>query len=104
MVSVAGREPVALPPLSPDSLLFAPDDPVSPGHPHGPSFGDLRWDLSILGLAANQSVGDAVLNFGRFLDPVLLGAEPVQLSPVWMLRAKEVIAVLVAPTRRTVTK
>lgn len=102
MVSVAGREPVALPlPLGRDSLLFAPDDPVSPGHPHGPSFGDLRWDLSVLGLAANQSAGDAVLNFGRFLDPVLLGAEPVHLSPVWMLRAKEVIAVLVAPARRT---
>lgn len=102
MVSVARREPVALPlPLSSDSLLFAPEDPVSPGHPEGPAFGELRWDLSVLGLAANQSAGDAVLNFGRFLDPVLLGAEPVQLSPVWMLRAKEVIAVLVAPARRT---
>ena len=102
MVSLAGREPVALPlPLSRDSLLFAPEDPVSPGHPHGPAFGDLRWDLSVLGLAANQSAGDAVLNFGRFLDPVLLGAEPVQLSPVWMLRAKEVVAILVAPARRT---
>ena len=101
-MSEAVGGPVALPlPLGGDSLLFGPEDPVSPGHPHGPAFGDLRWDLPVLGLAANQSAVGAVLNFGRFLEPVLLGAEPVQLSAVWMLRAKEAIAVLVAPTRRT---
>lgn len=101
-MSVAGRDPVARP-LAPgrDSRLFAPDDPVSPGHPDGPLFGDLRWDLSVLGRPANRSAGEAVLSFGRFLDPVLVGSEPEQLSPMWMLRAKEVIAILVAPARRT---
>ncbi|MGH9154264.1 MAG: hypothetical protein ACRD1K_00030 [Acidimicrobiales bacterium] len=43
-----------------------------------------------------------MLNFGRFLDPVPLGpSEQASLSPVWLLRAKEVVAVRVAPTRRT---
>ena len=71
--------------------------PVSPSHPHGLTFGDLRWDRSVLGLAANQSAVGAVLNFARFLDPVLLGAEPVRLSAVWMLPAKESIAALARP-------
>ena len=103
MVSVAAGEPLtlALPPGR-DSLLFESDDPVAPGHPAGPAFGGQRWDLSILGLAANQTAGDAVLNFGRFLDPIELGpSEKVHLSPVWLLRAKEVIAILLSPTRRT---
>ena len=44
--------------------------------------------------------------FGRFLDPVLLGpaggpAGPLRLAPAWLLRAKEVLAILLAPTRRT---
>ena len=108
MVSVPSRQavPLAAPPQSGDSLLFAADDPVLPSHPGSPVFGELRWDLSILGLAANQVPGDAVLNFGRFLDPVSLGpaggpAGPLRLAPAWLLRAKEVLAILLAPTRRT---
>jgi hypothetical protein len=70
------------------------------------AFGDHRWDLSILGLAANQVAGNAVLNFDRFLKPVMLGgsdgpSEQIRLSPIWLLRAKEVIAILLAPTRHT---
>lgn len=88
------------------SLVFADDDPVLPGHPHGPVFGDLRWDLSILGLPANRTVGNAVLNFDRFLDPILLGpeggpAEPLRIASAWLLRAKEVVAILLAPSRHT---
>jgi len=63
---------VALP-ASGESVLFAPDDPVVPGRPGSMAFGDHRWDLSILGLAANQVAGNAVLNFDRFLKPVVLG-------------------------------
>jgi hypothetical protein len=93
-------------PRSGESLLFAPDDPVLPGHPGRMAFGDHRWDLSILGLAANQVAGNAVLNFDRFLKPVVLGAsegpsEQIRLSLIWLLRAKEVIAILLAPTRHT---
>ena len=108
MVSVVAPQASAVAglPGSGNSLLFAPDDPVLPGHPGSPLFGDLRWDLSILGLAANRSAGDAVLNFGRFADPVLLGpaggpVEPLRLAPAWLVRAKEVLAILLAPTRRT---
>jgi len=60
-------------PGSGESLLFAAEDPVLPGHPRSMAFGDHRWDLSILGLAANQVAGNAVLNFDRFLKPVVLG-------------------------------
>src|SRR5229473_2326098 len=96
---------VALP-ANGESLLFALDDPVLPGRPRSMAFGDHRWDLSILGLAANQVAGHAVLNFDRFLKPVVLGgsdglSEQVRLSPIWLLRAKEVIAILLAPTRHT---
>ena len=89
-----------------ESLLFAPDDPVVPGRPGSMAFGDHRWDLSILGLAANQVAGHAVLNFDRFLKPVVLGgsagpSEQIRLSPIWLLRAKEVVAILLAPTRHT---
>ena len=96
---------VALP-ASGESVLFAPDDPVVPGRPGSMAFGDHRWDLSILGLAANQVAGNAVLNFDRFLKPVVLGgsegpSEHFRLSPIWLLRAKEVIATLLAPTRHT---
>ena len=106
MVSVLAPQasPVAAPPRSGDSLLFAADDPVLPSHPGSPVFGDLRWDLSILGLAANQPASDAVLNFGRYLRPVCPGprpAQPPRLAPAWLLRAKEVLAILLAPTRRT---
>jgi hypothetical protein len=108
VVSVPSRQvvPLAAPPQSGDSLLFAADDPVLPSHPGSPVFGELRWDLSGLGLAANQVAGDAVLNFGRFLDPVSLGpaggpAGPLRLAPAWLLRAKEVLAILLVPTRRT---
>ena len=108
MVNVAQLpEPavVTLPP-SGESLLFAQDDPVLPRHPGSMAFGDHRWDLSILGLAANQVAGNAVLNFDRFLKPVVLGgserpSEQIRLSPIWHLRAKEVIAILLAPTRHT---
>jgi hypothetical protein len=34
---------VRLPP-SGESLLFAPDDPVLPGHPKRMAFSDHRWD------------------------------------------------------------
>jgi len=96
----------ASPPGCDGSLIFRADDLVLPGHPGGPLFGDLRWDLSILGLAANRSVGDAVLNFDRFLDPVPVGpaggnVEAPRLAPAWLLRAKEVAAILLAPRRRT---
>jgi hypothetical protein len=88
------------------SLVFADDDSVLPGHPDGPVFGDLRWDLSMLGLPANRTAGNAVLNFDRFLDPILLGpqggpAEPLQIASAWLLRAKEVVAILLAPARHT---
>ena len=106
MVSVSAPQPspVAPAPRSGDSLLFAADDPVLPSHRGGPVFGDLRWDLSILGLAANQTPSDAVLNFGRFLAPVgpgPAGRPPLRLASAWLLRAKEVLAILLAPTRRT---
>jgi hypothetical protein len=96
---------VTLPPSS-ESLLFAPDDPVLPGRPRSMAFGDHRWDLSILGMAANQVAGNAVLNFDRFLKPVVLQgpegpSEQLRLSSIWLLRAKEVIAILLAPTRHT---
>jgi hypothetical protein len=89
-----------------ESVLFAPDDPMWPGHPGSVVFADHRWDLSILGLAANQVAGTAVLNFDRFLKPVLLlgsegPSERIRLSPIWLVRAKEVIAILLAPTRHT---
>src|ERR1051326_8822638 len=50
--------------------------------------------------------GHAVLNFDRFLKPVALnesheGSEQTRLSPIWLLRAKEVIAILLTPARRT---
>src|SRR6266567_6829503 len=101
------QEPaVAILPPSSESQLFAPDDPVLPGGPESMAFGDHRWDLSILGLAANQVAGSAVLNFDRFLKPIVLeGLEEVsaeiRLSPIWLVRAKEVIAILVGPTRHT---
>ncbi len=104
MVSVLARQASLVAPASwsGDSLLFAADDPVLPHHPGSPVFGDLRWDLSILGLAANQPPSDAVLNFGRFLAPVGPGpARGLRLAPAWLLRAKEVLAILLAPTRRT---
>jgi integrase len=96
---------VTLPPNG-ESLLFAADDPVLPGLPGSMAFGDHRWDLSILGLAANQVAGNAVLNFDRFLKPLVLGgsqgpSEQIRLSPIWLLRAKEVIAILLVPTRHT---
>ena len=70
------------------------------------AFGDYRWDLSIVGLAANQVAGNAVLNFDRFLKPVVLGesdgpSEQIRLSLIWLVRAKEAIAILLAPTRHT---
>ncbi len=105
MVNVAKlQEPaVTALPRSAESVLFAPDDPVLPG---SMAFGDHRWDLSILGLAAHQVAGHAVLNFDRFLKPVVLGgsegpSEQIRLSPIWLLRAKELIAILLAPTRHT---
>ncbi|MGA2930044.1 MAG: hypothetical protein ABSG43_29460, partial [Solirubrobacteraceae bacterium] len=105
-MSVLAGQPSSVPaPRSGDSLLFAADDPILPSHPASPVFGDLRWDLSILGLAANQPASDAVLNFGRFLAPCPGPAtddpRPLRLAPAWLLRAKEVLAILLAPTRRT---
>ncbi len=106
MVSVQASAVSALARGGEGSLLFAADDVVLPGHPGGPVFGDLRWDLSIRGLAANQLPSDAVLNFGRFLAPVGPGpvagpAQPLRLAPAWLIRAKEVLAILLAPTRST---
>jgi hypothetical protein len=108
VVRVAKRQEtrVVAPPASGKSLLFAPGDPVVPGHLRSMAFGDHRWDLSILGLAANQVAGSAVLNFDRFLKPVVLGgsegpSEQIRLSPIWLVRAKEVIAILLGPTRHT---
>ena len=102
------QEPASVaPPASGESLIFAPGDLVLPGHPGSMAFADHRWDLSILGLAANEVAGHAVLNFDRFLNPVLLGSpegqsETIRVSPIWLLRAKEIIAILIAPTRRTI--
>ncbi len=94
MVKVAKLQESAVATLAPngESQLFAADDPVLPGHPRSMAFGDHRWDLSMLGLAANQVAGNAVLNFDRFLKPVVLGgsegpSEPIRLSPIWLLRA-----------------
>ena len=77
MVNVARlQEPaVAAMPPNGESVLFAPDDPVLPRRPGSMAFGDHRWDLSILGLAANQVAGSAVLNFDRFLKPLVLCLE-----------------------------
>jgi hypothetical protein len=101
----AHAEAVAALPPGGSSLVFADDDPVLPGHPHGAVFADLRWDLSVLGLPANQRAGNAVLNFDRYLDPIPLGpdglADALRIAPAWLLRAKEVAAILLAPARHT---
>jgi len=105
-VLAAQASPVPAAPRREESLLFAADDAVLPSHPASPVFGDLRWDLSILGLAANQPASDAVVNFGRFLAPVCPrpaagAAQRLRLAPAWLLRAKELLAILLAPTRCT---
>lgn len=87
-----------------ESRLFAPDDLVLPAHPKGPRFGELRWDLAGLGLAANQARTTAVLDFARYLTAPPIPDAPndsPSLAPAWLLRAKEVVAILVSPVRST---
>lgn len=105
MVNHQAALPSLLTPVT--SGLFGDDDLVLPGYSTEVLFASHRWDLSPAGFAANTKPGDRVLNLGRFLEPVRVASGPggesytIDLSPVWLVRAKEVVAILLAPNRTT---